>query len=310
MAPSRRLLLAAVFLLGAGTLFQGARLITRQRAELQTSAQRSTELEKQLAALRRAQIATAAELALAEAQLARLPDSTSAATLADPAERARAAEIAGWLVAVKRLKQLLTDNPGRQIPELRLLTTADWLRTAKAVDFEDTEALLQAFAALREVAKSKFFPQLLQAVSNYASSSNNNTPPPSVQALAAFLPKPANADFLARYELTTLPPRLGSSAASGTAGPTWAVRERSAIDADYDGRITISPTGSMIESAPFAWIPDYFARAKTASDAFAASNPAAAPPSTSQLLPYFNPPLAPAIAEKLLKAERIRQGRK
>lgn len=298
MNVSRRILFTAVFLLIGGTVFQGARALAQQRTQLLTSRQRAADMEKQIAAQHLDHTATTRELTLAESQLAKLPDPSH--PTATPAERAHDAEIASWLVRVKRLKQLFTENSKIGIPELRSLTDADWLRAAKEIDFEHEDAVRKTLSSLRTLAKNRFTPQLNLAVRQFASIAGGE-PPQSIAALAAFLENPADSDVLERYEITR------NSAATRLGGSKWALQERVAVDADYDNRITIGPRGSGNQNAPMAWIPNFNERSKAASEAFTNANKGVRPESPTQLIPYFNPPLDPADTARILKiSERAR----
>ena len=86
----------------------------------------------------------------------------------------------------------------------------------------------------------------------------------------------------------------------------WALQESSTADSDFDDRISVKADGSMgVIHAPVAWIPDFTARAQRAFLAFTEAN-RTQPKSTTQLVPYFNPPLDPATVDKMVKAESRR----
>jgi hypothetical protein len=87
-----------------------------------------------------------------------------------------------------------------------------------------------------------------------------------------------------------------------------AIQERAPIDEDYDTRYQVGVgggTGSM--NPPIAWIENFQTLEQQAYKAYAKANNGASPAKTSQLIPYFDPPLAPATVEKLIKAESERK---
>jgi hypothetical protein len=288
-----RLLVTALVVAIGGTLLQGARMLVQQRTQTQASAQRASFFKKQLAALRSEQAIVAGELTLAEAQLASLPASSQSD--ATPAERARDAEIATWLVRVKHLKRLFDERPAQRIPELRLLTDADWLRAGKDLDFEDEEGVRKTLSNLRTTGKSRFQPSLNQAARKFAAA--NSSPPLTVLALAAYVENPTDTDILSRYELITTnrPDRTGAPKQS------WALREQFAVDADYDNRFTVGPRGSGNQNGPVAWIPSFNERSQAAAEAFTAAHKGERPENPAQLIPFFSPPLDPADAARILK---------
>lgn len=288
----------AIVLIG-GALFEGARALSRQRSRLQSAQQQIEPLEQQLAEARRQREATAAELALAERQFAELTGPTEAEL--NEAERARNAEIAAWLMRIKRLKQLFEQHPDQRIPEMRLLKDDDWLRVTKGVGLNDEESIRKAFAGVRSAAKRHFATSLMRALPKFAKVSKGE-PPATVLALAPYLENPADAEFLTHVEVTRVA-RLEEYAKRGVLD--WAVQEKNAVDPDYDSRYRINGNGgSMIAPAPQAWIPDFPERSQRAYREFAAANHGVTPAGIAQMLPYFSPPLDAATAEKLIKAER------
>jgi hypothetical protein len=60
----------------------------------------------------------------------------------------------------------------------------------------------------------------------------------------------------------------------------------------------------MSMGAPWAWIPDFREQSTHAYQAYAEAHQGTAAASLTDALPYFSPPLSPALAAKLIKAER------
>ena len=107
---------------------------------------------------------------------------------------------------------------------------------------------------------------------------------------------------LAEQQLAQLPAPNPAAATDGG----WVMREIASIDEDYDTRHSVSVGGSGSSSGPAAWIEDFQPRMQRAFQAYAAAHQGAQPTSITQALPYIDPPFAPAVLEKLLKAERNR----
>ncbi|MBC7368948.1 MAG: hypothetical protein H7343_19410 [Undibacterium sp.] len=283
-------------------LFQSNRELAHRSDHLNRLRQQTLTTEQALAAQRRTLSTLAHDLSAAESQLATLPLYSPPA--AGTAANSHSPEIAAWLANVKRLKQLFADRPERRISEMRLLTDEDWLRATHGIRLNDEESIRRTLAAIRTAAVSRFKTPLVQAFATYAKTANRTTPA-SASALAPFFANPADAESLNRYEIvaTNLPENLKALGAA-----TWSLLERSAIDEDYDTRHRFNPDGGGNSASGIAaWNPDLKERTQRAAQAFTAANPAIGSPVVSQLLPYFNPPLSPAIAEKLITTERSRQ---
>lgn len=301
----RSVFLCALIFVGGIGLFQTDRALDHRRARVVLLREKTLAAEQQLATQRQTLATLSRDLSAAEAHLAALPLYSTPADGADPTSHPP--EIAAWLANVRRLKKIFSDHPEQRIPEMRLLTDEDWLRASHRVSLANDEDIRRTLAAVRSAAVARFKVPLLQAFVAYAKA-GDKTAPTSATALAPFFANPSDAESLSRYDIvvTNLPKNLLALGAV-----TWSLLERSAIDEDFDTRHRFNPNGGGSSASGIsAWHPDLMERTGQATRAFTAANPAVASPSTSQLLPYFNPPLAPAIAEKLLKAERTRQARK
>jgi hypothetical protein len=89
------------------------------------------------------------------------------------------------------------------------------------------------------------------------------------------------------------------------------LRTKAPIDPDYDSRVELTAGtkagyGMSSTSGPMAWMPELRQQVDDAYSAFRALNNGAPPRGIADVLPFFNPPLDPAVAEKLLEAERDR----
>ena len=295
MSRGRLLLLALALAACAGIGAIEARFIVAGRTDLVSATQRVAALERQLADLRQREEHTTRDLRLAENQLGRLP--AVALTVATPSTVTRDPLVAGWLVRTRQLRDLAAQNPGLAIPELQLLLDEDWLRVARDAAFDTEPERRKALAALRTAAKSRFIARLSTAARAFTQSHLDEIPA-DIHALAAHLEPPVDPALLRRYAITPADPASGLHA-------RWSVREISAVDEDYDSRFRVDANGSHGSgSGPAAWIDDLRPRLQRAYEAYAAAHTGNKPAGLAHVVPYINPPLAPATVEKLLQAER------
>ena len=293
MSSARKILIGLLLISAIGMAGYGVHVMTRQREELRAVQLRSEQRTRELAALRQHAATTQAELAAAEQQLAALPTPRAV----DPAH---GAEINAWLGRLKKLKQLFADKPERSIPELALLTDDDWLRVARQAEFDTEEHVRRALALARNAAKDKFEGQIAGALTRYLKQTNGELPA-TVLALAPYFDPPVDPAILGRYEMLATGMVSFSPSAAGIA----AIRESSAIDPDYDSRwTTMSNGGGRKAPAPSAWIPGFEDRSRRAYAAFRDANKGASAGAFEQVIPYFDPPLDPALAEKLIRTAR------
>lgn len=278
-----------------GATVYGASILAAQKIQLQSLAARIADLSQQLTDVRSGHQSTAHELQLAETQLTQLTTPLPA-TQAGP----RDTEIQAWLARVTQLHKLLTADRSANIPECRLLTVEDWFTVALTAAFETDEQRRKALATLRTAAKRRFANQLSVALRKFMES-HNNALPDALLDLAPYLTKRARSSIVPRYTII-------HDVSPSTLRGGWIIREATAVDADYDSRLTVTPGSTIFSPGPAAWIDDFAPRMHRAKQAYAAANPAALPlnPGLAQLAPFIAPPLAPATLEKLLRAERDR----
>jgi hypothetical protein len=288
--------LSLVLLLLAGGVFQLHRVTARQHAEANALAQRHASLETELAALLHAQQAGQRDLEAASHQLAQLPPPATGP------ERARELEVQTWLGRTKRLRQLFVDRPGQAIPELRLLTDAEWLRLGRKARFDTEAEIRQALAAARDIASGKIAARFSSAVSKYMNNSNGEQPA-SILALLPYFDSPPDLAMVQRFEVAPLEGRMNRNGSAA-----WQVQEATPIDADYDSRnFLLSTSGAGRMGAPAAWIPHFAERSTLANAAYAAANNGTSPQSFADTAPFFKPPLDPALVQKMVEAERARK---
>jgi hypothetical protein len=309
MTRIQRLFLLAVSigLLGAGIFF-GSHVIARQKLELTAWQRKREQIASQLAAERQAADDLGRELANARGDLNRLSP-MAAGDPVDQASLAREAQIQAWLTRVKQLKAFLAQHPEHFIPEMRGLNEDDWLLVAKNAQTDDEDGLRKAFGELREKMKVKFAGGLTAALRKFMAQRNGQLPSDPLE-LAPYFGGPVDPDVLQRYEMTTgeAPGELsaGAKAAGLQLAMTQVVlRERAAVDEQYDSRINLGSNGSLKSSgAPGAWIDGYDTAFRRANQAYLQANQGQRSSSLADLLPYFDIPLSPAQVASLLKAEK------
>ena len=178
------LILGLVLLVGSG--IYEATVARQQRAEL-------ARLNAQLAATRAARPNTTSAT---PPEPAPTPPAEAPTTKIEPTDSAAVLD-----QRVALLKQLLNELPAQRLPELRLLDAADWLAVARVHNLETTADIRLALADLRAVARKKIAASLQEALRQYTSASGGQLPNDPAQ-LATYLAAPADAEMLARYEMT------------------------------------------------------------------------------------------------------------
>jgi hypothetical protein len=280
----------------AGTVIFETRIVVRQRGDLEATQKRAVSEARRVARLRGEHDAAQENLVSAEKQLAGLP----MPPVLDPAGAARQGEIKAWLARLKQLQRLVAERPNQSIPELRLLADEDWLRVAQDAAFADEHDLRRALGNLRRAASNKFFQRATAALRNYAKTVGDEAPY-SILALAGHFEQPIDAAILQRYEVSK------GSLSSNPRQVGLVMREKAAVDEDYDSRTEVSSGGGLTSAGPpFAWPRDISAEIRRAMEAYSADHNGARAASVGQAIPYFDPPLAPSKIEALRRLERER----
>lgn len=287
--------LIAVLVL-AGVAYE-VRQVAALRGELRLLEQETKQRDDRVALARSERDDAERRRQEAETDLATVQQKTTAET---PENSARQREIESWSQQVKKLKELFEQQPAQQIPELRLLTESDWLRAAKTVELDSDENVRKAMASVRNHAKEAFMVQLTKVVSKFRQETKEELPSSPLLLAPFFDPPGADTAMLQRYEIVTVN--------QGTPGRAYLViREKAAIDEDYDARYSVQATGGWgSSSGPLVWMEGGREMMQRAFQEFVRVN-GTEPKSMAQVIPFINPPLAPAQAEKLLKADRDRQ---
>lgn len=291
MTRSRLLLLGVGFMGLLGFAGYEHHHATQLRVERAAANEELRRLRAEAEALRREHAATAAELAIAEQQLAAAAPSHAQGNAAT-----YPAEITSWLDRVKKLRRLFDEKQEQRIPEMNLLTDDDWLRVGQAVKFDTAADTRRALAAVRDAAGQRFTNQLGEALRRFAKAFPNEKPG-SVQALVPFFQPPPDPAALARYELRD------PSGSPGYGPPTWFVQNKTPVDIVYDSRFRISHNSSFQDGGPRAWIPNFTELYQAAAKAYTTANAGRRPERTTDALPFFNPPLSADLVSALLESE-------
>src|SRR2546429_1523696 len=137
-----------------------------------------------------------------------------------------------WDERVKLLKRRFEQWPGKNTPELELLSEQDWLNVTASRQLETEEDSREAMSALRLAAKGKFSEIVNRALEQYAQS-NNDQLPSDLSQLKPYLLPPLDS-FLESYEIakpgSVIPPSPGSPNSERAAN--WAMIEKGTADRD------------------------------------------------------------------------------
>jgi hypothetical protein len=157
-----------------------------------------------------------------------------------PAEAPFAKSVLDLAVKAGRLNAQIQQHPELDIPELQYLDEGDWIHFAKEADLDSEAGVRKVLADLRKRAKDQFAPIAMQALSSYAKA-NGGQPPSSLSQLAPYFPESTDPASLERYSL--LPANSSQQPASPSIGGPMILREKAAVDAQYDTGFDIGPTG-------------------------------------------------------------------
>ena len=295
MSTTRAFLLIAAFGVSVGSVAYQGHLIVRHRQELQLlQSQHATLLAEERNVQR-----------LASLPPAKSADSAAETKVAaDSPSDAAPQVIDAWLARVHRLKSAIAERPDFSIPELALLTPADWLQVARAEIPDDERGLRKALAALRTAAKDHLVFPLTYAMRTYLER-NAGELPPNVFALATYFEKPIDPAILQRYEM------IKSGNVKNIPKRTAAVlREKTPVDQEFDMRLQVDANGVQGRPAGItAWIEGYSDRHAAAREEFKRVHNGATTMDLAQLAAFMNPPLTPAQFEMVLRFEQERAKR-
>jgi len=185
-----------------------------------------------------------------------------------------------------RLRERLDQAPQTKIPELQFLTEKDWLNAAGSVkQLENDADFRRALSSLRSKAKGTFGGMMQKALRQYVEA-NGGTLPTELGQLQAYLNPPVDPELLDRYSLV---------AAGGAPGKTLITEKAPPVDGEYDSLFEFSINSSVSRSA------NRTANALgNAAVAYAQANQGQLPIDPSQVAPYLQQPLDPAVVQDFL----------
>jgi hypothetical protein len=190
----KSLLAAAVVVLGVGVY---------EVRGLADQGEHLAALEREVAGLAAREAAARAARDAAQRRLAVI-DATSAPAVA-PVNSADSSTISSLADRANWLKQQFAANPAQRIPELGLVTEEDWVQVARERTV-DTEADRRAsLARVRSLVKTRFVPQIGQALRAYLRTNPGSIPGKAGELLPFFAPSSMAPDLnatLNRYEIT------------------------------------------------------------------------------------------------------------
>ena len=143
-----------------------------------------------------------------------------------------------WAQRVVSLKKWLSSRPEASIPELRLLSEADWLGVAK--DHERLETELQfrkAMSQIRGVAERKVADELNRALRGFQQAQEGRMPT-ELNQLLPYLATPLDESVLSRWTMAH-PSTIGGL---GLTGDTM-ITQRAPVDDVFDRRFGIGANG-------------------------------------------------------------------
>ncbi len=201
-------------------------------------------------------------------------------------EDAADSELEKWLGRVDRLKDRLGRMPEKNIPEMRFLTSNDWLAVTLNNDLQTEAKIRLALTDLRRIAKLK--PEMRQNLGNALRDYRDEHNGRSATEIAQFRPylKPLlDDDILQRYEFVPVSASFWPEMPD-TNGPR-VLHEKAAVDEDFDVlaeysvggpnvRVVLGNLGKAVHEATIAFAKDHNGQEPTAA---------------AQVLPYVTGPV-------------------
>ncbi len=221
------------------------------------------------------------------------------------AEQKRAAESAAvesdldaWLGRVARLKEHLAQMPEKNIPEMRFLTSHDWLSVTLNNDVKTDDKIRKALSELRRQAKDKpeIGRNLQNALRDYARD-HDNQPASDTAQLRPYLHPSIDDEILARYKFVSRNPtermnamemsQTNETAANREDDQRW-LQEIAGVDEDYDILLQLSARGRGIG---FQYVSKLGDQVDEATQAFRKANGGQELTDPRELEPYFATPI-------------------
>ncbi len=203
-------------------------------------------------------------------------------------ENAVDSELDEWLGRVNRLKDLLKRMPEKDIPEMRLLASSDWLSVTLNNKLQTEAKIRLALTDLRRLAKCK--PEMLKNLPNAFkaySKDHNGLAATGIVQLRPYLNPPLDDDILQRYEFVPVSASFWPEMPA-TNGPGQSVlHEKITVDEDYDVLAEYSAGGANLRIVSN----NLGKTVIEATAAFSRSHRGQEPTAAEQVLPYVSKPV-------------------
>lgn len=204
-----------------------------------------------------------------------------------------------WMNRVSQLKERLEQTPSAGIPELQLLTDADWLAAAQERHFDSENEYRIAFQKLRQAAQGKFGKEIHAALRKYLEA-NEGKFPTDIGQLRDYFGKPVDEAMLGGWQVA--PAQDDEARRVGD----WVITQKSAVDDVLDWRVYFGRGGEHWTpffgyDGPQSLEPVYEAYRKANNGGWNKDLP------KSNLLPFATTPEQQAAVWKLIERDALRQ---
>lgn len=193
-----------------------------------------------------------------------------------------------WLGRVSRLKDWLGRMPEKDIPEMRFLTSSDWLKVTMNNKLQTEAEVRKALTNLRRMAKSK--PEMFQNLPNAFraySQDHNGQSVTEIAQLRPYLNPPLKDDILQRYEFIPVSASFWPEMPVTNGTAQLVLHEKFAVDEDYDVLSEFSAGG-----VNFRIVSNNLGKAvNEATAAFVKAHNGQEPTAAVQVLPYVTGPV-------------------
>ncbi len=197
------------------------------------------------------------------------------------------ADLEAWLERVNQLKTYLDKKPEKRIPEMRFLTSGDWLSATLYNKLQTENKVRMALGGLRQIAKMKpeIFFNLTKALDAYRKD-HDGASPTDTTLLRPYLHPLLDDDILQRYDCVPEALSPVDKKAAPDAGTRYVLLEKPPVDEDYDSRYKYSE-----QSMGFQLVSKLGDQINEATKAFMQANAGQAPTELEQLRPFFTGPV-------------------
>jgi len=210
MTTLQKTLITVALVASVGTGIYEAKQAANARAEMQALQQKQAEQIQQLQRERddatNRVVGLRDELAKADKnnlELMKLRANATRFQTANKVESDPAFQKASeWLSKEARLHEQFEQHPEQWIPEMKFLSSEEWLDQARKADLDTANGIRLAMCNVRSVATWKFASKISQALQSYLITHNQQLPDTTSQLSAYFHPPVDDADkILSRYEM-------------------------------------------------------------------------------------------------------------